>query len=156
MRTRTHVASDPLLSLRSCTVDQRVSAKPRGFWYSVDGGWEEWCASEMPEWVQGMVRHSVDLDTSKILVVEGEEALDAFDKKYSLGMESPYKNNAILDHCNIDWPRVAKEFDGIEIPEYAWGRRHTFMWYYGWDCASGCVWNTRAIRSIKVLEGVAK
>lgn len=47
----------------------------------------------------------------------------------------------------IDWKAVAKEYDGIEIDPYQYERRFSegFLWYYGWDCASGCVWRPRGL-----------
>ena len=48
---------------------------------------------------------------------------------------------------DIDWPWVSKSYKGIVIPNYIWSRRLEpgHMWYYVWDCASGCVWDTSAI-----------
>jgi len=36
---------------------------------------------------------------------------------------------------------VSKEYDGIEIAPYQWDARLSLIWYYGWDVASGCIWN---------------
>lgn len=37
---------------------------------------------------------------------------------------------------------------------YQWRRRNErgFSWYYGWDCASGCIWRASAIREIRLIE----
>lgn len=51
----------------------------------------------------------------------------------------------------IRWPLVASLYDGILIPRYLWSIRFR-NWYYGWDCASGCVWNTDVIRIESVEE----
>ena len=44
-----------------------------------------------------------------------------------------------------DWKLIAQEFDGIEIAPYQWEIRmdYNFFWYYGWDCASGCLWRPK-------------
>jgi len=56
----------------------------------------------------------------------------------------------------IDWEAVAKRYTGIEIEPYNWERRNSgpnnnysmsMLWYYGWDCASGCVWELDALVS---------
>ena len=53
----------------------------------------------------------------------------------------------------IDWPKVAERYDGIIIAPYQWSRRLDGpMWYYGWDCASGCVWRARAVLELKSME----
>ena len=48
----------------------------------------------------------------------------------------------------IDWHAVAQAYAGIEIAPYCWSLRfeYEFLWYYGWDCASGCVWELSAVR----------
>jgi hypothetical protein len=50
----------------------------------------------------------------------------------------------------IDWYRVAEQYDGIIITPYIYERRLTeyTTWYYSWDCASGCIWNGKAIANI--------
>ena len=132
---------DPLL-VHQGVVEQRVHMKPSGLWYGVDGGWEEWCASEMPQWLGG-AKYELDLDESKILIVRN---IEAFDKEYGVTVKVPGAPD--LDHFHIDWPRIAKSYSGVEIPSYSWNHRHEFMWYYGWDCASGCVWNPDCVKSI--------
>ena len=29
-------------------------------------------------------------------------------------------------------------------------------WYYGWDCASGCVWDASAVQSVEPLPDFVK
>ena len=41
----------------------------------------------------------------------------------------------------IDWKKVASKYDGIEIVPYQPKARMNLLWYYGWDIASGCIWN---------------
>lgn len=42
---------------------------------------------------------------------------------------------------SIDWLRVKTQYGGIEIAPYQWKRRLSSFWYYGWDCASGAIWD---------------
>jgi len=52
----------------------------------------------------------------------------------------------------VDWEKISRQYSGIEINPYLWRRRlQGGMWYYGWDCASGCVWNESAIKEVKLL-----
>lgn len=51
---------------------------------------------------------------------------------------------------SVNWPLIATRWDGIIIAPYQWSCRYddrTF-WYYGWDCASGCIWNLHAITDV--------
>ena len=54
----------------------------------------------------------------------------------------------------IDWAEVASKYDGIIISPYQWSLRldMEMMWYYGWDCASGCIWNISAIKELKEVQ----
>ena len=58
--------------------------------------------------------------------------------------------NSVYDVYDIDWNRVAKKYQGIIITPYIWERRltTTCTWYYGWDVASGCIWDNKAIKEI--------
>jgi hypothetical protein len=51
----------------------------------------------------------------------------------------------------INWPKVAQDYSGIEICPYQWKFRLNYMWYYGWDVASGCIWNQNALNSTNVI-----
>ena len=55
----------------------------------------------------------------------------------------------------IRWEEVKTLWDGIIISPYNWKCRHSpsTEWYYGWDCASGCIWNVEAIKNYK-LEAI--
>jgi hypothetical protein len=54
----------------------------------------------------------------------------------------------------IDWSKVAAKHQGIIIAPYCYARRLTYhtAWYYGWDCASGCIWDLKAIQSVEVAQ----
>jgi len=117
-------------------------AKPIGFWYSVDGDWERWCESEQPDWLKGRYVHEVKLGEEDMVLIRDTLSLDLFHEKY-------FKGDRWTG--GIDWPSVAAEFDGIEIAPYQWGRRldgNCSRWYYGWDCASGCIWRPRGVEIV--------
>jgi hypothetical protein len=56
--------------------------------------------------------------------------MKAFGKKYK-------------DGTGIDWPAVAKDYDGIEIKYNVHGWNKSIGWYYVWDISSGCIWNVK-------------
>jgi len=74
---------------------------------------------------------------------------------YSPGEKKKAKEWIKNNYCNIDidfidWKKVAKEYNGIEIWPYQWkcGHDPKCFWYYSWDCASGCIWNARIIEKV--------
>ncbi len=54
----------------------------------------------------------------------------------------------------VDWTRIASEYQGIIIAPYVWECRlnDSCNWYYGWDCASGCIWDAAAVALIEPLQ----
>ncbi|RYE19920.1 MAG: hypothetical protein EOP45_11870 [Sphingobacteriaceae bacterium] len=49
----------------------------------------------------------------------------------------------------IDWTSLATDYDGILISPYQYCMRLRYLWFGGWDCASGCIWNLSCIDSLK-------
>ena len=124
------------------------SDKPKGLWYQIDDSWEEWCKYNMPQWLgtssRGAYKTNIEIDKTNVLVIKTLEDFDNFHNKYrALNI---YYNKLV----NINWERVSEEYDGIEISDYFYERRLTgwCSWYYGWDLASGCIWNTNIIKVV--------
>lgn len=133
------------LDLCSRTYLQRAASKPTGFWYGIDNSWIDWCESEMPEWVTPH-RYKLDIDMSKVLVVDTIEKMRDINKHVVNTDEYFHKFN-----YDVDWAYFEKKgYKGIEIPRYMYELRmnHDFFWYYSWDVASGCIWDTSIIKSI--------
>ena len=121
--------------------------KPDGLWVSVKGAqdWPEWLAQS--DWGRERLnaRHVVELvEDASILLIEGGPALEAFTKDFLL--EFQVGNLGKDSFGLIDWRRVAAMWDGIIIAPYCWTQRLSLSWYYGWDCASGCIWGLSAIK----------
>jgi hypothetical protein len=120
--------------------------KPKGLWVSVDGpdDWLSWCRQEHFAESTFKYRHVVTLfPEAHVLLLEDEDALDRFSKEFVQG-------DGRLSSFSLDWVAVTKRWQGILIPRYLWSRRHddACSWYYGWDCASGCIWDAAAIQSV--------
>lgn len=117
--------------------------KPNGIWYQIDGSWESWVSIEMPDWlVENNNKYELDIDMSNVLV------LDTLDKMYSFNTKYKVLDGERLLFESIDWNRLSLDYDGIEIPFYMYSLRMNadFHWYYSWDVASGCIWNTSIIK----------
>ena len=122
--------------------------KPRGLWVSVKGedDWPSWCQSEMPHWMSSRARTRITLAAdADILLLTGEGDIDRFTIQYG----EPIDRGAFTTHC-IAWDAVAEAYDGIIIAPYVWSRRLHLPtnWYNTWDCASGCIWRSRAISGV--------
>lgn len=156
MNTLTHYADRQVTLNRGCRYKQQEPDsfvhKPKGLWVSVDGedDWHNWCTRE-GFFLDGLKHaHRVTLaDDANILWVSGTEQFTEFHKTYAteedvdgVGSFTFYRE---LRNEAIDWPAVTSTWDGIFIAPYLWGFRLSHMWYYGWDCASGCIWNLDAI-----------
>ncbi len=140
-----HYSKDPLESVVSKDQLDFLSMKPEGLWLSVGKAWQEWCEGE--EFSLGNLerRYSIKLSSSaRLLRLTTEESIRAFSDKY--GQESKHTGSLY-----VDWRRLARQWQGIIISPYQWECRLDLFWYYGWDCASGCVWDKEAIASISEL-----
>jgi hypothetical protein len=139
---RVHMSGKTKIEFK--TYDQRKASKPSGLWYGFGDSWLNWVKSEMPGWERSKF-FKLELDLSKMLRLEHSSDLLSFTKKYRIITE-------IDSNYYIDWPKIAKEYSGIEIDKYYYNHRYDLNWYYSWDVASGCVWNQNAIIKIKRIK----
>jgi hypothetical protein len=135
--------------------------KPRGLWVSDEScdswGWREWCIAE--DFNLGMLTHVHEVtlsNTAEILFLRSPEEIKAFGHEYRMthGPLANINTRGVLQL--LDWVRVIQKWHGIIITPYQWSCRLDFDcgWYYGWDCASGCLWEPSAIGSIILREVV--
>lgn len=155
-----HYRSEPLEFEPARTYVHRESwtyGKPDGFWVSVDGqdDWPAWCHSE--EFRLGSLRHvyEVTLDPdAKILRLTNPAELEDFHRIYAHPGKYPDHR---VSQWGIRWARVSADgWAGIIITPYQWSCRYGMDWYYGWDCASGCIWDLSAIRTIAPVGEIWK
>lgn len=153
--TLSHFSNEPYLR-HLYSKEQEISSyrscfdKPRGFWVSVDGehDWPSW--AESADYGIGRFRHQVYLKPGcNVLRICSASAL--MDFRYRWGVE---KEDSFRD-IYIPWELVAKEYQGIIIAPYCWSRRMEENWYYGWDCASGCIWDVSAIQCAEPIREAA-
>lgn len=137
----------------------RTGMKPNGFWLSDESrgayGWRQWCKSEGFRLWGFRYEHHIELaDDAKILYLRTAKDIDDFSEEYKLDDELNRRMAEIGNSIyHIDWKRVAKKYHGIIITPYQWSQRlGRHSWYYSWDCASGCIWNRRAIKSIEMVK----
>jgi hypothetical protein len=135
--------------------------KPRGLWVSVDGedDWPSWCHREGFAEDRLVHRFRVTLaDDADILHLDCDWDIHQFTRDYGVALADITGRFGLRDSHWIDWPRIAQKWQGIIIAPYCWGSRLEIGWYYGWDCASGCIWDASAIASVAEIpttSGVA-
>lgn len=145
-----HYTSAETLVPRNVDQSRRGSfGKPQGLWVSVDGpdDWPSWCKSEQFRDVDSQNRFRVTLATdANILHLETFDEVIVFTEKYG----EPSRFGGRLAYDGIRWGEVAANHQGIIIAPYSWRARndHQTFWYYGWDCASGCIWDASAIAEV--------
>lgn len=143
-----HYHYNIISELNTISYLQSLHFKPTGFWFSIDESWKEWCEENEFKIKSLAYKHKVTLkETANILLLEEPEQLVRFTVHY----RANYLPTKIIDY--IDWPRLATEYDGIIITPYQYSCRYEPMvfWYYGWDCACGCIWNIDAVESIELI-----
>lgn len=151
-----HFSSKPVLSVYSVEQDRSHEQwrrdKPRGLWVSVEGngdGWSDWCTSE--GYGLGGIPHVVGIAAdARVLRLTSASCIDRFTAEFG---EDPSWGRPTYYHprsYGIAWDKVASLYQGILIAPYCWERRlyDGSPWYYGWDCASGCIWDSVAIAEI--------
>ena len=165
---RLHLSNTPTLRYKepSEKLKRRWASvkKPSGLWYGFDTSWMEWSASEYACMLRPFIHEVIFKDESRILKVTTLEEFDAFEKRY-WAKDAMFRElqelfptiptlEAFLPSYDlsynrligsIDWPEVMQSYAACEINPYLYKRRLESAWYYGWDCASGCVWDGTAI-----------
>lgn len=142
-----HYSKRPLKLIRSTTQEREPDAKPHGLWVSDDAceqNWRRWCEDEQFGLESLANVHDVALaPTASILRLSSPGDIDAFHEEYTDLVGDRFR-------YGIHWAQVAAKYDGILITPYIWERRlaENAGWYYGWDCASGCIWNAKAVAAI--------
>lgn len=157
----THFSNKPLKlqSVKCSALESELRAlqgtvygKPIGLWLSdeSDFGWREWCKSAKFHLKNLTYQTVFDVSLEKILLLQNTEELLAFTEKYaSEDLKLPsYFNLPKFKMAGIAWDRVQKDFAGIVITPYQWRCRLELSWYYGWDCASGCIWDFKSLSEI--------
>lgn len=145
MIKRIHYSKKPLKKVYSINVRrQRINPKPTGLWYSVEGvgnGWKSWCEAGQFAVDRFKSQTEIFVDFDLIKVISSVDELDAFHEEFH-----DYIPGTQFGQF-INWIEVTEQYSGIEIAPYQWDRRlsRKCLWYYGWDCASGCIWDKQAI-----------
>ncbi len=128
---------------------QNNSYKPVGLWYSFGLEWLDFIIDSGMDFYLDKKLHTFLIDTNelKILKISNIEEMGNFFNEFK--ENNDYSNLLSLRNiAGIDWIKVSEIYDGIEIYPYLYEGRRKHNWYYGWDVASGCIWNTEKLKHI--------
>lgn len=144
-----HYSKEPLMWVESRPHSEHGCGayKTPGLWFSVEGedDWVAWCKSE--RFNLECFAHATEIilkPDARVhrLTTPGE--IDRFTHEFT-----PPNRERWGRH--LDWLAIRQKWQGLIIAPYCWARRleqHTF-WYYGWDCASGVIWDADAIADLR-------
>lgn len=133
--------------------------KPNGLWVTVEGDqcWKQWCLDEEFNLEGLSYKYEVLLHSYADILL-----LDTPQKIKDLGKDYKY-SDALIDQYmggidwKIDWLAFKSKYKGIIISPYYsyWSLasiRRDVHWYYGWDCASGCIWDLSCVKEFNFIE----
>jgi hypothetical protein len=162
-----HWTSQPT-KLRKRNYLQSGHPKPNGLWFDVNGSWKRWCEAAQFNFENLRYRHTMTiLDASHILFLRNAKDIDLFTRQYGRNLSGhiqllqskdpidafarQYGRDLLGDIQRqfshyILWGEVAERHSGIIINPYSHARSRTYLWYYGLNCAGGCIWDTSVIR----------
>ena len=154
-------------------IKQITTIKPIGLWYAKDDVWLKFSKKVLEKNYKYL--YKVELyyttfnkpDKNKVLRINTVKDFDKFTFKYGVISEG-----SIIDFVFIKWDKVSTNYGGIEVTANVKDRRylespevikkykkhnleikkenHPTSWYYGFDIPSGCVWNPKAIKILKI------
>ena len=131
--------------VQSCDQVASWTIKPNGLWISVGDDWKQWCEGN------DLYLHSLKVETeiilkddANILYLSKGYELDRFSYEFVVSLKIPTT-------MYVDWKRVSERYQGIIIAPYQWDHRinEKSQWYYGWNCACGCIWDANAVGEIR-------
>lgn len=147
-----HYSAKPLKRVRSIPHHGNKSVsgiyKTPGLWVSVEGedDWVSWCRQERFGLERIKYATEVTVDMQHILHLSTAEQIDTFSERFGERGGPNYLRG-------IEWSAVRNLYYGLIIAPYCWERRMSddCFWYYPWDCASGVIWDKRAVKRLKAI-----
>jgi hypothetical protein len=143
--------------------DQKLDKKPKGIWYACGPEWLQWMTGEGSSSMIDVYNYiyTISVGGRNVLNINGLDELKAFYDRYGQDVDimDLLRTRSIEDLRNdppelgpiIDWTKVARDYDGIEICPYIPRSNDRPYFYDGWDIASGCIWAPRGVKNIRLI-----
>lgn len=137
---------------------RNIANKPNGFWLSINEGWENWCKSDMPDWINDSViiemrvnpNHNVMvIDTKEDILDVWKEYIDetGFNSMYPSGTNlTCFYSNDNKESDFWDWLIEKYKLDAIYLTEEGQWRTRMETFLYGWDCESMVIFNNEMLK----------
>ena len=119
--------------------------KPAGLWYACGRAWMKYLLGAKEDFEHVYRLH---IDDSAMLLLQTEKQLRTFQRDFGRMLAAP---GFTRSEVPPRWVEVAEQYAGIEICPYQPRLRHKLAWYYSWDVASGCIWDTRIVQHVETL-----
>jgi hypothetical protein len=109
--------------------------------------WLAWCRGE--GWGLDGFAHATEITLAggaNVKHLASAEDIDEFSEEFRT-------HGSPIWHSGLNWGSIRERWQGLIIAPYCWDRRlsdHT-GWYYGWDCASGVIWDAAAVGGLKPI-----
>lgn len=163
-----HYSKKPFQALETVHQKQKPLGKPKGLWVSVGDAWLRYLTESPDERVQSQLakctyaNHITLKDKANTLLITNTDQFDIFNDKYG----SPWpcvKNGQPIQGQVIDWERVSTDHQGIIIAPHLRERaedeqgmwKPETIWYWTWVCASGCLWDSATVETIRTKPAYA-
>lgn len=152
----------PKKELHRLELSTAATQKPMGFWVSCenlkdDWTWKDWCEEQEFNLEDLKYKYRVVLsNNSNVLHISTPEEFDKFENDFLVNLYETIDDPYMEKFCQmnpwkvylktyfnqgIDWKKVCQRYQGVLIAPYRGDKRAESMWYMGWDCSSGCIWD---------------
>ena len=123
---------------------------PEGLWYNIG---EKALLSYLDDKKMGKYVYEVKINFNNILKISDYEGMINFFDEYK---NSSFPFDILPPQADekaypINWQKVEEKYDGIEINPYQWILKYSYLWYYWWREAGGCVFFEDEIKKIKLI-----
>lgn len=167
-----HYSSEPLTTLTDPHdfPGGRIGKPTRGLWVSAesqpfdpgdeerdgDWGWRQWCEAE--KFGLDRLTHATEIvlkPDANPMWLKTQAAIECLALEYP--RQTGFIGNRYISELDaVDWKAIMSSWPAIIIAPYQWRCRMDVMWYYGWDCASGVIWDTSIISELKPVPEFAR
>jgi hypothetical protein len=145
------LSNRPIKGVYDTVAQLRPGRKPVGLWIARGDDWITHLSAGYvdPRLTDATHVYEVNIKSASsdlqksggILILKNEDEVTEFTKRYGMTIAG--------NEPAINWPEVAKRYDGIALLEDASYAQTGWRW--GWDLESICVWRSTAIESLSTF-----
>lgn len=152
--------------------EQWPAFKPKGLWYAPNKEWLNYAEKWIDEIYKYIYLVKVDYttinkpDRNKVLKITNKDEVIQFTLKYGI-IQKSIRSTSGMEYLYIDWRLVERDYGGLDVTELflkeacvnSYDRysyileleKYDIRWLDTWDIPSGCAWNPKAIKQLKLI-----